>query len=252
MWQRVTFTATKVFEQKDKPARREVAATHVFDVPDSNRDSLRDIQQDVTEFDGRKVPNQMLEVRGLLKRLRGISFDPATLPMGTGRLTANTVEHIVVTDYSRRMYLNSGKSWPGSSKLAAEFSPDGTLSKADASVESKPTEVATAISSLFPATSVFSALLKVDKADAMLEEEPSYTIELKLEVSPTGFQDDYSLVVRDTSVKEFRPLDDTQLGVSKVRRSLPDGPKESKKDDAPRIGFEGSVVLPQSKKEEKP
>ena len=251
-WQRATLTAMYVYADSGRPSRKEVAAVHVFDIPVINRSDLSAIQQAVAEFNGSEYGDPMGKVRGIVKVLGSISFVPDTLTLGRGRLMANTVEQVVVTDYSRRLYINSGQSWPGSSKVASELAADGTLSKADATVESKPTELATAIASLFPATSAFNALLGLDKDAKAATLTIKRPVELKLEVTDLGFLDEHSLVVRDTTVKQFAPLTGTEPGVSVVRRSVPWSTKETKKEDAPQIGFEGSVRLPQVKKEEPP
>lgn len=250
-WQRVTLTAAYIHEENGKLLRRDMPTVQVYDVPPANREDLLAIQEEVSAFDGRQEGDPMAKVREIAKRLRGISFVPETLSLGTGRLASNTVKQVVVTDYSRKLYLNSGTSWPGSSKLAAELSADGTLTKADASIESKPGELATAISTLFPATTAFTALLKLNEKAAPATLSIKAPVELRMELATVGFADDHFRVVRNMSQETFPPLTGSEKGVSVMRRSLPGGAKDEKKADTPKVSFEGAITLPTAK-EKKP
>ena len=252
-WQRVSLTVLLVYEDPGKPPKKEAAGGQVFDVSSAKRNDLANIRQKVLDFNGRASGDPLGEVRGIVQELQSISFDPDTLTLGSGRLMENTVEQIVLTDYSRRYYINSGAAWPGSTKLAAELAPDGTLSKADASAESKPGELATALSTIFPVSAAFSSLLKLDKDKAKTEGTLGVKapVEIQLAISEMGFVDEYSLTIRDTTVHDFLPLESTMRGVSISRKPISAG-KEEKKDESPKIGFQGSVTLPEVKKEEKP
>ena len=251
-WRRVTLTVLHVYEDPGKSPRKELTGTHVVDVPSTKRSDLASIQRRVVAFNGEQYDDPMTKVDSIIAELENISFDPDTLSFGTGRLVGNTVEQMVVTDYSRRLYLSSGKTWPGSTKVAAELAADGTLSKAEGAVESKPAEFATALATLFPATEAFTSLLKLNKEQATAILENKVSVELKLEATQMGMTDEFSKVIRDTTVKRFEPLTGKEDGVSAVRKPLSSSQKEPTKDDAPKIGFEGSVVLPAPKKEGKP
>jgi hypothetical protein len=171
-----------------------------------------------------------------------VEFKTVGSPQGRAILVGTSVDRFTRVA-QQHYYLNVSKAWEGVTSGGIELGPDGTLSKAQASVEDKT--LSTALSSL-PIKEAFSSVLGLPTAQPTEQSANSLAVtKLELVLVPESRLYVLSKTQPAGGISPL-PLKGSDAGVAfsvTIKRSNSIEKKEAKSSD-PKVEFSGTVQLP--------
>ncbi len=240
---KLTLTRSVISAANDKPKE---TRTYVKTIGNSGQDTLAKLEQSIVDANiGAKgvTDKEVLDLFDKLPSATNNDFILDPLPI------LNTVEQVVVVDYSKKYYLNAPLPWFGNGSVSGELNADGSLSKGSSNVSTGLSDI---LKDVLPIKEFLSAKLQLPAPKGALASGPK--IELQLALEKIGNIYEFTAIHK----KEPRLEDETcpqnslcklppiKFAPSELQFVVkPIGSAKNEEENKNKIKIEGNVIMPE-------
>lgn len=168
------------------------------------------------------------------------------------QLISNELIPTTYVDYDNPLYINSTYPWIGSTDLAVELNPNGTISKTSGSIDSKAPELLTSTLSAFPTIYPLKEIIlnNEEKVTAVEGIPVLQEATISLNVNPNKIKHVISMLYRDTLEYKIEVIPfemHSNKGYSYKRVNLNQKSESENESKENAINIKGEIILPEEK-----